>query len=52
MQFMDYAMKFLPTPSARRATIDLLGLLRRVGISTHALREEGDSVKVTSLFLR
>ena len=33
---------FLPTPSARRATVYGLGFLCRVGISTHALREEGD----------
>ena len=33
---------FLSTPSARRATLLLRQDLRRVGISIHALREEGD----------
>ena len=33
---------FLSTPSARRATVDFFGRLCRVGISIHALREEGD----------
>ena len=38
----DVVREFLPTPSARRATdvAPLSGL--DVGISTHALREEGD----------
>ena len=34
--------KFLSTPSARRATAGHRGGRRRVGISIHALREEGD----------
>ena len=34
--------RFLPTPSARRATHRAAGHPRRAGISTHALREEGD----------
>ena len=33
---------FLPTPSARRATLDKQEMLSCVSISTHALREEGD----------
>ena len=36
---------FLSTPSARRATVDFLRFLRRVGISIHALREEGDNAE-------
>ena len=35
--------RFLPTPSARRATLELLRIRKPVRhISTHALREEGD----------
>ena len=37
------AARFLPTPSARRATVVQHEVGRRVVISTHALREEGDS---------
>ena len=33
---------FLPTPSARRATVSDDGEKIRLYISTHALREEGD----------
>ena len=33
---------FLPTPSARRATLSRAQLARQIAISTHALREEGD----------
>ena len=33
---------FLPTPSARRATLIVSDELVLIGISTHALREEGD----------
>ena len=33
---------FLPTPSARRATIRKVALVHALRISTHALREEGD----------
>ena len=33
---------FLSTPSARRATGQLIGLGDKVSISIHALREEGD----------
>ena len=36
--------RFLPTPSARRATISEKTALRWNRISTHALREEGDIV--------
>ena len=36
-------LKFLSTPSARRATQVELVLVPRLGISIHALREEGDS---------
>ena len=40
----DYSDKFLPTPSARRATgKPSRGEQGPQGISTHALREEGDS---------
>ena len=34
---------FLSTPSARRATEYVPGMVRATGISIHALREEGDS---------
>ena len=35
--------KFLPTPSARRATLPICcAIHRQKAISTHALREEGD----------
>ena len=33
---------FLPTPSARRATRRIVPTVCHLGISTHALREEGD----------
>src|SRR5699024_8303625 len=39
----DDAGKFLPTPSARRATKIRLYEKCRTEISTHALREEGDT---------
>ena len=39
---------FLPTPSARRATILPLMPHFCVTISTHALREEGDSLRISS----
>ena len=40
---------FLSTPSARRAT-EVCGADRRIcEISIHALREEGDPIKITSL---
>ena len=35
-------MSFLPTPSARRATLRRPGVQLGLGISTHTLREEGD----------
>ena len=35
--------RFLPTPSARRATRRIVPAVCHLGISTHALREEGDS---------
>ena len=35
-------LQFLSTPSARRATCVMDGRLQRLGISIHALREEGD----------
>ena len=35
-------MKFLSTPSARRATLLLAAILQILPISIHALREEGD----------
>ena len=40
--------KFLSTPSARRATPDGLGWIRRKRISIHALREEGDRWSISS----
>ena len=36
------ALKFLSTPSARRATGTLSTMRRQKDISIHALREEGD----------
>ena len=39
---------FLPTPSARRATIVRPGMIYSDGISTHALREEGDRLFLQS----
>ncbi len=36
-------IRFLPTPSARRATTICTNAYPNIGISTHALREEGDS---------
>ena len=42
LHFPQYRL-FLPTPSARRATGQALSCNHRGGISTHALREEGDS---------
>ena len=36
------AQKFQSTPSARRATVAVPGLVHAVVISIHALREEGD----------
>ena len=47
---------FLSTPSARRATVDKVGLYSYILISIHALREEGDkrtthSSRRGSLFL-
>ena len=39
--------KFLSTPSARRATYLGLSDLFLIGISIHALREEGDSVCIS-----
>ena len=38
---------FLPTPSARRATLSRAQLARQIAISTHALREEGDPLRPT-----
>ena len=35
--------RFLSTPSARRATDNIAVLFEALGISIHALREEGDS---------
>ena len=43
VQFALASGKFLSTPSARRATPRRLLLHARIGISIHALREEGDS---------
>ena len=41
-------MQFLSTPSARRATYDVICDTISVSISIHALREEGDSVRSAS----
>ena len=41
-RFRKARTKFLPTPSARRATVLDGKYQDRQGISTHALREEGD----------
>ena len=38
----NHVFKFLSTPSARRATIQLSPVHKRMSISIHALREEGD----------
>ena len=44
------AVVFLPTPSARRATVFVLtGGGQAAMISTHALREEGDSAQSQSI---
>ena len=42
-QISNNAAIFLSTPSARRATVDCLGLSCGLVISIHALREEGDT---------
>ena len=39
---------FLSTPSARRATSEVLLSLRQLGISIHALREEGDGMSIAT----
>ena len=39
-------IKFLSTPSARRATIDKIAPEETIAISIHALREEGDVMPV------
>ena len=48
MEFMLCSFQFLPTPSARRATDQVRFLSSHVSISTHALREEGDSKRWNS----
>ena len=40
---MVVMLEFLPTPSARRATLSQGTMNAEVFISTHALREEGDN---------
>ena len=40
------ALVFLSTPSARRATTGVMIGLHRYGISIHALREEGDELRL------
>ena len=42
-----YSKTFLSTPSARRATDDLIQIDFRDQISIHALREEGDYLEVS-----
>ena len=44
VQFALASGKFLSTPSARRATSRLSDAENGLGISIHALREEGDPV--------
>ena len=41
--------RFLPTPSARRATFEAWQAARLAAISTHALREEGDGLTVMTI---
>ena len=41
--------RFLSTPSARRATSLLISSSRRVNISIHALREEGDITNMSKI---
>ena len=41
-QVLDALERFLPTPSARRATENTRNPIQSLQISTHALREEGD----------
>ena len=54
--FTDYSYivssssRFLSTPSARRATVAVGLYTLVVEISIHALREEGDGVKLTVIF--
>ena len=42
---------FQSTPSVRRATDDIAGKRRTVGISIHALREEGDVEPIIAGFI-
>ena len=41
-RYIDVGKKFLSTPSARRATVGVAQFCIAIGISIHALREEGD----------
>ena len=41
-----FALQFLSTPSARRATVGVYYYTYATSISIHALREEGDSIKL------
>ena len=43
--FLRPAVEFLSTPSARRATYDVICDTISVSISIHALREEGDHLR-------
>ena len=43
--------RFLSTPSARRATGEILVFVGHIGISIHALREEGDGMYKADLLL-
>ena len=45
------AVRFLSTPSARRATLHEVAVLIQQRISIHALREEGDKVSARVGFL-
>ncbi len=45
------AIKFLSTPSARRATKSPFAALRHLVISIHALREEGDGARTSEIQL-
>ena len=47
-----YNLRFLSTPSARRATQDITAAPQTLAISIHALREEGDAIWTSIIFLR
>ena len=51
MVTMPFLMRFLSTPSARRATFFAVLKWHRKLISIHALREEGDRISVSARVL-